>query len=172
MYVSINISGDKEASFTLHDMAMRAANPEPLWSNLAGMLRRMSREQYASDGARGPSGSWADLAPSTIAYKERAGADPRKLREWGDMYDSLTKKGDGGALFVPMKTSMVWGSTLEYFKFHQSRNARQTATDASGSTGVRLPRRAVIDPTLQDKQEMARRVRKWLRGRDMPGDSL
>jgi len=162
----ISIAGDKEVQLELHDMEMRAANPEPLWGNLAGMFRKLARGQYASDGARGPGGQWPDLAPSTIAAKARMGGDKRKLRMWGDLYDSLTKKGDGGNLYLPFKDYMIWGSSLDYFKFHQSRRERMLTADGV----VKLPRRAVIDPTTVDKLEMGRRVRKWLRGRDMPGD--
>jgi phage gpG-like protein len=106
------------------------------WDAVATEFRKIEYEQFASEGADGASGAWQALSTEYAA---------RKLKQWGQvpimqasgrLWRSLTQKGSKDAVEEQTATELTLGTTVEYAKYHQSKEPRK-----------KLPRRPLVDLT-------------------------
>lgn len=136
----------------LVSMSGRIGNMTEAMDDVFALLFRIERKQFDSQGGYG-SGGWAALAPSTVARKRRLGLDPRILRETGALFKSVTGKASTNVA-LPKKDGLVFGTTIEYGRFHQLGTSR-------------MPARPVVELPESDKREIIKIVQRHIvEGRD------
>jgi len=144
---AVQIQGSEEARFMLMRFADRGENMQPALEAIQRDFFDMEQHQFTSQGAF-RSGGWAELADSTVAYKERNDLDPRILYATHRLVQSLTgESGENYAQFT--REGVALGSTVPYAGFHQT-----------GTT--RMPRRPLLELTDADVQRWAKIVQTWL----------
>jgi hypothetical protein len=102
-------------------------------------------EQFASGGAAGASGKWAELAPSTVERKGFLGYFP--LVDTNALKLSLTRKGAKYSIRFVTDTEYARGTDRPGAVHHQ-RGTR------------RMPARRVIDPSERQKRRLVKRIQK------------
>jgi phage gpG-like protein len=129
--VRIDALGEEIIDRSLLGVSRALRDMEPIWDEINDVLSRASVRQFASQGAYG-SGTWAPLAPSTLARKARLGQPSQILQATRRLKRSLTVEDHPEHLYVASAKEMAWGTTVPYAKYHQ---------DGNGSS---LPRRRVV----------------------------
>lgn len=162
MRIDIDVYGDVQLSRELLRFAGRTEDASPAFRAIAILLRRSEKRQFSSKG-RHASGGWPALKPSTIAAKRRS-KDPRVranatriLRATDALMDSLTKKSDGGHTEVVQPHQLVFGTQVDYARYHQK--------------GEGVPRRRPLELRGRDRTEMVKQIQRYLvtgRVREVP----
>jgi phage gpG-like protein len=120
------------------------------FARIARILEDAVRKNYYTAGqASGP--RWPGLRPATIARKRRLGLDLRILRATHRLMDSLLERTDDEHVEDIGPDSLLWGSTVPYGVYHQSRRPR---TVIPFRPPVRLPER--------HKREAVRELQKFI----------
>jgi phage gpG-like protein len=149
---TFTIEGDRQVDKTLAAYADRVSDLTPAWNGVDQAFRAIVREQFASEGAHGGT-PWPALAARTQRDRQRHGFPPAHpiLFRTGRLERSLT---DLSADTISLHSARRYaiGSAVEYFPYHQSRKPR-----------ARLPRRAPIEFTADDRYELIRPIRLYLR---------
>lgn len=112
------------------------------------LIRRVERRQFDSQGAYA-SGGWKRLAQSTLDYKKAHNLDPRILRATGDLFDAMTKKGDGKQVALATRSGLVFGTTLDYAQFHQQ--------------GRGVPKRVVVELHESERRDIIKIIQQYIR---------
>jgi hypothetical protein len=101
--------------------------------------------------------AWPQLAASTQADRRRKGFSPAHpiLHRTGMLERALTIGEGAFVATTPTSLRYVLGEDVDYFKYHQSNRPR-----------TRLPRRAPVLLSEDDKTEIVRPIRLWITGRD------
>lgn len=133
----------------------RVSDMTPVWPAVLTVFREIQKAAFATEG--GSTGTpWPELSPRTQREREAqgfSGAHPI-LHRTGTLERSLTM--DGGASFVvQMPKYFAVAVDLDYFVFHQSTKPR-----------AKIPRRAPINLTQDDKTALIRPIRLYVRGFD------
>lgn len=149
MIISISAFGETEMSRELLRWSFAAYDMRPAFDRIHDSFTRREIYQFSTQG--GLSGGWAPLAASTVAYKARAGLDPRILVATGKLKNSLTRKGNENHVYTVTPDSMFIGSSVEYGKFHQSRAERH-----------KLPRRPVVVLDDATRRNWVKILQTWL----------
>lgn len=149
MTITIDAFGETELNRTLLRIQHAAEDMRPAFNAIHDNFLILEERQFESEG--GYSGGWAPLADSTVAAKAAAGLDPHILQATGELFRSLTEKGDENHVFRITGDSMFMGSKVDYGKYHQSREPRS-----------RLPRRPPVTLPEQSKKLWVKFLQSWL----------
>jgi phage gpG-like protein len=119
----------------------------PIFESIRTVLYTYIEGAFNTEGALTRSGKWAPLSES---YRRRY-PDRPILDRTGALKRSLTSANATGSRTVITKTSLTIGTTIPYGIYHQSTEPR-----------TKLPRRAPIDLTTEQEQEIARLLNLYL----------
>lgn len=137
----------------------RITDVSPAWPAVVNVFRQIARATFDTEGASNAGGQWPALAPST--QKDRArqgyGAAHPILQRTQRLMRSVTA-GTGDTILVETPRYLGIGSAVPYIQFHQSTAPR-----------TKLPRRAVVDLTTDDRHELLRPIRQYLTGLEPRG---
>lgn len=125
MRLDLDVYGDQQISRELLRFEHRVDNAQPAWREIAGEIRKQINVQFTTEGQAG-SGGWEALAPSTLASKAAKGLSPAILQATGALLASLTSSG-GGNFEEITDSSLTFGSSIPYGKFHQSGTSKMPA---------------------------------------------
>lgn len=155
----ITMEGVDVVSRRLEGIASRISDLSPAWpAVLEAILQRMTLPAFASEGASTDDGAWPALARSTQLERARLGYDPTYpiLQRTTNLMTSLTSQAPtpvGQMLWLTTPMTARFGTTVPYFKYHQSRRPRK-----------KIPRRAPVSPTQADKHAIVHPIRLWVTG--------
>lgn len=154
----IVVEGQAVVARRFRALADRIDDPSPAWPDVRLVFFDVMAEIEDSEGGESDAGAWADLAPSTQADRQRHGFPPAHpiLERSGRLRRSLTLPGPE-SVYVPTRGFVILGSRVPYFVYHQSTAPR-----------TRLPRRAPISLTSDQRHRLVRPLRRYLTGAD-PG---
>lgn len=157
--ITMVLEGEVVVDRMLQGIEARASSPfsnSGVVSAVVAAFRTITARAFASEG--GSTGAkWANLAPSTQAARRRQGYPPAHpiLKRTGALERALTL-GDGAHVSTsPTRLVYQLESDLDYFKYHQSKRPR-----------AKLPRRAPVLLTADDRTTLVHPVRLYLTGRD------
>ena len=161
--VSVNVSGDTVVIAQLDATEARARDLTPVWPLVVRVFQGAVVRAFASEGAT-TGAPWPQLKPATRADRRRLGFPPAHpiLQRTGRLLRALTI--GEGAYVATTATSMryvVSDQEVPYFKFHQSRRPRG-----------KLPRRAPVLLTADDRDALMLPIRLYLRGKSTPQPSV
>ena len=144
--ISWTIEGEKQLSRTLQGLSTSVKDfRKPLTQSANRLISVFSRDVFDSEGGA-IAEKWARLSPHTVAQKARLGYGSKGILErTGKMRRSFDS--------VVESTQAVIGNTAEYFKYHQSNQAR------SG----RLPRRVMMKLAENQKQMVVKFFQDYIR---------
>jgi phage gpG-like protein len=157
--VDITVTGAPVVRRRLLRISRKALDGREAFRAIAGILRRAVVLQYKTEGSYGGT-HWQELAPSTIAHKQRANLDPAILKASGALYDSLVDPEDEHHIQRITKRQMRWGSNLPYGIYHQSERQRKQSAEGRD----KLPRRPLIALRESDKRAAVKEVQRSLFG--------
>lgn len=97
---------------SLSQVLKRTQNTKPLMQQIAGIMMNAVEENFASEGSRLPSGSWPQLAKSTLRQLAKKGKTGKMLqRSSGGLASSISAKST--------KTTAEVGTNKVYASIHQ-----------------------------------------------------
>jgi len=116
-----------DMELTIHDAELQRAitglgrsinDWRDAWPGVAEALRGMVREQFESEGVRGPQGGWAPLSKAYAARKAKEYPGKPLMRATDRLYDSLV--GDSAdAVFEVTARTLILGTVVPYAAFSQ-----------------------------------------------------
>lgn len=143
--LSWEIEGDKELSRALIGMGTSLKDLRQPFNSSAEFLKStFSKDVFSTQGAV-IGEKWKRLSPATVAQKAKLGFFGGPLIRTGRMQNSF-------ASIVSTDQAVVY-NTAEYFKYHQSNQARS----------FRLPRRAMMALASNQKVTIVRYFQEYLR---------
>jgi phage gpG-like protein len=154
--ISVRLDGALVVDRKLEAIGERAQNLMPAYPGVIQVFREIARQAFGTEGASTASGAWAQLKPATIKDRERKGfpgAHPI-LQRTQRLMRSLTDE-TGDTINVETPTYLGIGSATPYVAYHQSTAPR-----------TRLPRRAIIDLTDDQKSQLFLPLRRYVTGYD------
>jgi hypothetical protein len=158
LWITVTLEGETIIDRVLQGIEQRASSPfsDPaVVSAVVAAFRKITAAAFASEGTR--TAAWPALALSTQADRRRHGfpAAHPILHRTGALERALTV-GDGAHVSTsPTRLAYQLESELDYFKYHQSNRPRR-----------KLPRRAPVLLTADDRMALMHPVRLYLTGRD------
>ena len=155
--VTLSVENEIIIDRVLEGIEERAQDLTPAWPAVLRAFRSIVNRAFAMEGSGGE--PWQPLADSTRRERARLGygAAHPILERTGRLVRSLVIGDDGGfAEITP--GSLIVGTTVPYFVYHQSNKPRR-----------RLPRRAPILLTMDQRHEVFRPIRLYLTGRTPDG---
>lgn len=138
----------------LEGLEERMSDMTPAWPSVLRVFRGIMRAAFATEG--GSTGApWPQLAERTVKDRERQGFPGRHpiLARTHTLERALTTEG-GASVVVQMPRYFAVAVDLDYFKYHQSKRPRK-----------RIPRRAPINLTQDDKTKLLHPIRLYVTGR-------
>lgn len=155
MIVTIEAFGEAQVSRELLGLSIRGDDPTPVFAAVRERFFQLEEKQFDSQGAEGAAGTWAPLAPSTVASKAAAGMDPRILHATLTLRDSLTKESSEYARYERMGNAyyheLFIGSAVPYGVYHQSTQPRH-----------KLPRRPPVSIPEPEKVEWLKMIQRFI----------
>lgn len=155
--LSLTVEGDLVVDRILQGIEGAARDLTPAWPAVVAVFQAIEARVFASEGAS-TGAPWPQLKPSTQSDRARKGFPPAHpiLERTGKLKRALTI--GEGAFVAASPTSMRYILSEEqagYFKYHQSTRPR-----------TRLPRRAPVLLTADDKTALMHPIRLYITGRD------
>jgi hypothetical protein len=157
--LSITVENELVVDRVLAGIDERAANLGPAWPAVVQAFQKIVARAFDTEGAS-TGAPWPALAARTQAERRRLGFGPAHpiLERTGTLRRALTL-GDGAAILTTATTMRyVIGEEAGYFRYHQSKAPR-----------TRLPRRAPVEFTADDRTAIVRPIRLYITGRDAAG---
>jgi hypothetical protein len=154
LVITGHLEGDVLIQRQLEGLEDRLLDMTPAWPAVLRVFRGIMRAAFASEG--GSTGQpWAQLAESTAKEREREGFGGRHpiLARTHTLERALTTEG-GGSIIVQQPRYFAVAVDVDYFKFHQSKAPRR-----------KLPRRAPINLTQDNKTQLLHPIRLYVTGR-------
>ena len=153
--VTLTIEGEIIVDRLLEGIEDRARDMTPAWPAVTRAFRQIVGQAFPSEGAS-TGEPWPQLAEATVAERRRLGFGPEHpiLQRTGTLLRSLVI-GDSGGFVESTPESLSIGSHVHYFVYHQSRKPRR-----------RLPRRAPVLLTMDQRHELFRPIRLYLTGKN------
>ena len=149
-----HLEGEEVIVRKLEGLADRLSDMTPAWPAVLSVFRGIMRQAFASEGAS-TGVKWPELAESTAREREREGFPGRHpiLARTHTLERALTSEG-GASVVVMMPRYFAIAVDLDYFKYHQSRAPRS-----------KIPRRAPINLTQDNKTQLLHPIRLYVTGR-------
>lgn len=156
--VQMTVEGEVIVDRVLQGIEDRARDISPAWPAVIRVFQQIQTQVFASEG--GSTGApWPQLAPSTQAQRRRLGFGPQHpiLQRTGTLMRALTI-GEGAYISTTPTTLryLLSQETVPYFKYHQSLRPRK-----------RLPRRAPVLLTADERTALMHPIRLYITGRDV-----
>jgi hypothetical protein len=154
--MNLTIEGDIVVDRVLQGLEDRAHDVSPAWPKFVEVFQGIEQRAFASEG--GSTGApWKQLAPRTQKERQRLGYGPAHpiLQRTTKLMRALTT-GEGAFVSMsPTSLRYILSETVGYFKYHQSNRPR-----------TRLPRRAPVLLTADDRTALVHPIRLYVTGRD------
>lgn len=149
-----HLEGEIVVQRKLEGLAERMGDLTPAWPSVLRVFRGIMRATFATEGASTGS-PWPQLAESTVKQREREGFPGRHpiLQRTHVLERALTSEG-GAAVVVQLPRYFAVAVDLDYFKYHQSKAPRR-----------KIPRRAMINLTQDNKTALLHPIRLYVTGR-------
>lgn len=147
------LEGEEVISRELAGLESRMGDMTPAWPAVLAVFRTIMTRAFVTEGASTGS-PWPQLAASTVKQRERegfGGAHPILARTHA-LERALTTEG-GASIVVELPNYFAVSVDLDYFKYHQSKAPRK-----------KIPRRAPINLTQDDKTALLHPIRLYVRG--------
>jgi phage gpG-like protein len=143
----------------LDALAERITDVSPAWDAVLAVFQQMARDTFNSEGAANAGGPWPQLAPATVADRTRKGFSPTHpiLQRTETLMRSVTQQ-TSDTILVRTPNYFGVGTAVPYVVYHQSTAPRS-----------KLPRRALVDLTTDQRHELLRPIRQYLTGYDPVG---
>ena len=151
------VAGERQIGDVLGIMSSRIKDWRPAWNRIHDdFTGHVMVQQFATQGARGPSGKWTDyrVEPVYAAYKKRVLGSKFPILRWATshgapqsgekLYPSLVEQSDPNHVWKSTKASFEVGTSVPYAMGHQKGVGRQSFDK------IPLPRRKIIDLTSAD----------------------
>lgn len=151
--VVVEVMGDEMIAQELVNAGDRGADMLALWPRIIGKLEQAEVEQFASEGARGPSGSWPENTHAWQYEKFSKGQSLDKMKATEAMFLALTTSGAPAAVRVPTNDTLAFGADLQQFGIWQS-----------GYVGNRDGTSYPIDLTPEDEASIGMDIMEWTVG--------
>jgi phage gpG-like protein len=148
--LQIESEGEQLVARTFMRFADDVETPRTALEEVADELRRITRQQFESEGGHG-SGGWKPLTEARRIFKQRHNLDPHILRATNVLMRSLTEKFAAGAIERLSGDSLIYGSAVPYGIFHQSSQPRS-----------KMPFRPPVALTTADKRRIVKLVQAQL----------
>jgi hypothetical protein len=154
--VTLTLEGEIVIDRVLAGLEARASNLAPAWPAVLQAFQAITARAFASEGAS-TGAAWAPLTPATQRDRVRQGfpAAHPILQRTGKLMRALTLGEGAYASMTASALTYRLSSEVDYFKYHQSNRAR-----------TKLPRRAPVLLTADDRTALMHPVRLYLTGRD------
>lgn len=154
LVITAHLEGEEVIQRQLKGLEDRITDLTPAWPSVLKVFRGIMKQAFATEG--GSTGSaWAQLAPSTVKQRQREGfpgAHPILARTH-TLERALTSDG-GASIVVQLPKYFAVAVDLDYFKYHQSKKPR-----------TKIPRRAPINLTQDNKTQLLHPIRLYVTGR-------
>lgn len=138
--LSFEIEGERQFRFSIGRMVHALGDMRPFWEGaLKPSFYAVEAQQFASQGADGRSGAWAQLSPQYAAWKATHYPGRAILQRSGALMASLL--GGAGHIFQSAPSWMAIGSGLGYGIYHQTGAGnlpRRRPIDISGEQEKRI----------------------------------
>lgn len=154
--ISLTVEGEIVIDRMLEGLEERAKDLRPAWPELVTVFQKITKAAFDTEG-KSTGAPWAPLALRTEKDRERQGYPPKHpiLQRTQSLQRALTT-GEGAYVKTTADSlAYLLAPHLDYFIYHQSRRPR-----------TKLPRRAPVLLTADDRHELFRPVRLYLTGRD------
>jgi len=146
----MDIAGEVQLDRGIARFADGVTDYREIWPSVAEEFYADEKDQFATQGAAGGE-AWAPLSPAYAGWKEIKYPGQPILQRTGDLYRSLTSKGDPNSVFVAARKALTLGSRLPYAIYHQSIAPRKV-----------LPRRPEIQLSPEFKKTVMRQIQAYL----------
>lgn len=155
--LQLRVEGVLVVDRLLRGIEEHARDLTPAWPQVVMAFRAIEKKAFETEGGSTDDGPWPELAPKTQRERARLGygAAHPILQRTQKLHRALTL---GVGVYERMtrdSLALQLEPDLKYFDYHQSRAPRK-----------RLPRRAMVSLTEQDRQELMRPIRLHITGRD------
>jgi phage gpG-like protein len=124
--LQFEILGSVEFDRAFNRVEKEISDLRPLWDAAEREFHRISREQFASEGAAGRGGKWPELSPAYKKRKLKRFPGRKILQASGRMRGSLVGK-TGDTVVVKEPKEFGIGTTLKYPIYHQKGTNRMPA---------------------------------------------
>lgn len=154
--ISLTVEGEVIIDRLLEGLEERATDMRPAWPAVVQVFQRITKAAFDTEG-KSTGAPWPQLAPATQADRRRQGFPPAHpiLQRTQQLKRALTTGEGAYVRGTPDSMAYLLAPHLEYFKYHQSRLPR-----------TRLPRRAPVLLTADDRYQLFHPIRLYLTGRD------
>lgn len=146
--VGVEFQGEVEFYRQLRKIPDAAKDLTPVWPDVVKVLQEEEAAAFASEGATTRRGKWKSLSPAYAARKAKKTPGKTILMATGRLQASVTAKTEDSVI-EETPTSLTFGTTVKYAKFHQ-RGTR------------RMPQREFLSLTDRGINRITRRIRKHL----------
>jgi hypothetical protein len=158
-FLQLKAVNANEVMTNLKNVVMR--DYTPLWPYAAEPLRRQVRSQFATEGADGAAGPWAQLEPNYARRKARKYGAKGILVAGGDMYDAF--QADEAFTYGPRRmTYGPKGKAGEIAYYHQTGYKTRASQSMKAKLARALQRKRGEKTVLE--RVPARRVFDWPAG--------
>lgn len=155
--VTFTVENELVVDRVLAGIAQRPTDLGPVWPTVVGVFQQIVGRAFATEGAS-TGAPWRELAPRTQADRRRNGFPPAHpiLERTGALKRALTIGEGAYVSMTPQRLQYRLSESVGYFKYHQSTQPR-----------TRLPRRAPVLLTADDRYALIKPIRLYLTGRDL-----
>lgn len=153
--VQVRIEGDIVIDRMLQGLESRATDFGPVWPDVVRAFQAIVAKAFDTEGAS-TGATWAPLKASTQADRVRHGFAPAHpiLERTGALKRALTIGEGAHIASTPTSLRYQLSSEVGYYVYHQSKAPR-----------VKLPRRAPVELTFDNRTTIMHPVRLWVTGR-------
>jgi phage gpG-like protein len=156
--IQMSVEGELVVDRVLQGLEDRARDVSPAWPKVVDVFRAIVNRAFETEGAS-TGATWPPLKPSTQAQRRRLGYGPAHpiLQRTQQLRRALTI--GEGAYIATTPTSLRYlldERNARIFTVHQSRRPR-----------TRLPRRAPVLLTADDRTALMHPIRLYITGRDV-----
>lgn len=159
--LTFRVEGEIVVDRLLKGIEDRARDLRPAWPAVTKAFQLAVANALSTEGAS-TGATWPQLAKSTQADRRRKGFPPAHpiLQRTESLERALTL--GVGAYVSGQPTSFRYqlSPDVGYFVYHQSKGPR-----------TRLPRRAPVELTADDRTKIMHPIRLWVTGRSLSGDA-
>lgn len=155
--IQFSVHGEVVVDRMLAGIDERARDLGPVWPVVLREFQRIEAKTFATEGAS-TGAPWPGLARATQADRARHGfpAAHPILERTGALKRALVEGEGAFNQMTPTSLRVILSEDVDYFKYHQSPRARR-----------RLPRRAPVMLTADDRTALVHPVRLYITGRDV-----
>jgi hypothetical protein len=152
----VTLEGEVLVDRRLQAIEARMSDVGPAWPAVIKTFREIMAKSFATEG-RSTGAAWPELVDTTQAERRRLGFPPAHpiLERTGKLKRALVLGEGGDIRSTPRRLTIGVGPEADYFVYHQSNRPR-----------TRLPRRAPVLLTADDKTALMHPVRLYVTGHD------